>query len=67
LDLTELMINLFVIGAYMFGTGNHYGAEYFMDQDVVLVTLNYRLGALGKRFLCACGYIDIRLFMQINL
>jgi carboxylesterase type B len=25
-----------------------YGPQYLMDQDIVLVTTNYRLGALGK-------------------
>jgi len=28
--------------------GNSYGPEYFMEsEDVILVTFNYRLGALG--------------------
>lgn len=25
-----------------------YGPDYFMDKDVVLVTINYRLGVLGE-------------------
>lgn len=29
------------------GTSDYIGPEYFMDQDVVLVTFNYRLGAFG--------------------
>ena len=29
------------------GVAGKYGPEYFMDQDVILVTLSYRLGALG--------------------
>lgn len=36
-------------GAYMFGSGNTdlYGPDFLMQKDVVLVTLNYRLGAFG--------------------
>lgn len=32
----------------MFGNGSRYGAEYFMDEDVVLITFHYRLGPLGN-------------------
>lgn len=37
-------------GAFMYGSGNTdlYGADFFMQKDVVLVTLNYRLGAFGS-------------------
>nr|AJN91196.1 carboxylesterase [Cnaphalocrocis medinalis] len=34
-------------GAFMYGTSSLYGAENFMDRDVVIVTVNYRLGPLG--------------------
>ncbi|CAL8109732.1 unnamed protein product [Orchesella dallaii] len=34
-------------GGFMSGSANVYKGAYFMDEDVVLVTLNYRLGALG--------------------
>ncbi|XP_061383712.1 venom carboxylesterase-6-like [Danaus plexippus] len=34
-------------GAFMYGAGSYYGAEHLMDRDMVLVTLNYRLGPLG--------------------
>ena len=33
----------------MFGSGNEdlYGPEFLITEDVVLVTINYRLGLLG--------------------
>ncbi|CAB0037398.1 unnamed protein product [Trichogramma brassicae] len=36
-------------GGFMFGSGDDtlYGPDYFMTKDIVLVTINYRLGALG--------------------
>ena len=36
-------------GGYLVGDGgiDFYGAEWFMDYDVVLVTVNYRLGPFG--------------------
>lgn len=38
-------------GAFYMGSGNGetdmFGPNYFLDRDVVLVTLNYRLGPLG--------------------
>lgn len=30
------------------GTAEFYGPDYFLSEDVLVVTLNYRLGALGK-------------------
>lgn len=42
-------------GGFISGSGNGesnlYGPNYIMDRDVVLVTINYRLGALGKHYL----------------
>jgi poly(3-hydroxybutyrate) depolymerase len=37
-------------GAFSFGSGNTeiYGPDYLMEGDVVLVTVNYRLGPLGN-------------------
>ncbi|ODN02960.1 Venom carboxylesterase-6 [Orchesella cincta] len=45
----ELLPVIFFIhgGSFMYGSGAEYGPAYIMDQDVVLVTINYRLGALG--------------------
>lgn len=38
-----------VLGLFMFGgSWEFYGGRYFMDEDVVLVSINYRLGLLGK-------------------
>lgn len=36
-------------GGYSFGSGNTflYGPDYLVAEDIVLVTLNYRLGPLG--------------------
>ncbi|XP_029158905.1 venom carboxylesterase-6-like [Nylanderia fulva] len=34
-------------GAFQFGSGMLYGAKYLMDSDVILVTINYRLGPMG--------------------
>ena len=34
-------------GAFEHGSGKNYHPEFLMDKDIVLVTLNYRLGILG--------------------
>lgn len=38
-------------GGFIRGDGNGekglYGPEYFLDRDIVLVTMNYRVGAFG--------------------
>ncbi|CAG7720145.1 unnamed protein product [Allacma fusca] len=34
-------------GLFMAGSADLYNGDYFMDEDVVLVTLNYRVAALG--------------------
>nr|XP_018910007.1 PREDICTED: esterase E4-like isoform X3 [Bemisia tabaci] len=34
-------------GGFQWGAGSVYGPELLLDKDVVLVTINYRLGALG--------------------
>ena len=39
-------------GAFIIGSGNGeddvYGPKLLMDRDIVLVTINYRLGPFGK-------------------
>lgn len=37
-------------GGFFTGSGNvmYFGPDYIVPKDVVLVTLNYRLGVLGK-------------------
>ncbi|ODN01050.1 Fatty acyl-CoA hydrolase precursor, medium chain [Orchesella cincta] len=34
-------------GGFNDGNGSRYGAEYFMDEDIVLITFQFRLGILG--------------------
>ncbi|CAL8090401.1 unnamed protein product [Orchesella dallaii] len=34
-------------GAFVFGTANRYRPAYLLDEDVILVTTNYRLAGLG--------------------
>jgi carboxylesterase type B len=35
-------------GCFQYGTGTDFGAKYLADKDVILVTINYRLGSLGN-------------------
>jgi carboxylesterase type B len=34
-------------GSFIWGTGRHYGPAYLLNNDVILVTSNYRMGVLG--------------------
>ena len=34
-------------GGLQFGAGSHYGPEFLIDEEIILVTFNYRLGVLG--------------------
>lgn len=47
---TSLLPVLFWIhgGAFIHGSANNFGAKYLVDKDVIVVTINYRLGPLGK-------------------
>ena len=35
-------------GSFIFGQSNEYGPSYIVDRNVILVTVNYRLGVLGN-------------------
>lgn len=37
-------------GCFLYGTGSVFGAKYLADKDVILVTINYRLGSLGNSY-----------------
>lgn len=45
-------------GGFVMGSGNadFYGPDYIMQKDVILVTLNYRLGVLGMLFVSICSH-----------
>ena len=38
-------------GGFVSGAGSFYGPEHLLDEDIILVTVNYRLGPIGK-FAC---------------
>ena len=54
-------------GAYTFGSGDDlfYGPDYLLRKDILLVTINYRVGVLGMNFLiverreCSTIHFDI--------
>jgi len=52
-------------GGFQFGDGNIALEKYFMDEDVILVVINYRLGPFGTntidflRMRCCNGIITI--------
>lgn len=47
-------------GGFFMGSGDatFYGPEHLVRKDVVLVTLNYRLGVLGKLLLVNSAYVQ---------
>jgi len=51
-SVTKKLPVMFWIHGGGFSSGHsgssYYGADYFMDKDVVFVSLNYRLGLLGN-------------------
>jgi para-nitrobenzyl esterase len=36
-------------GSFAFGSGAEFGPSYLLEKNVVLVSMNYRLGVLGKK------------------
>lgn len=34
-------------GAFITGKSNNFQPDFFLEEDVIVVTLNYRIGALG--------------------
>lgn len=36
-----------------------YGPQYFIDEDVVIVTINYRLASLGNLYLYKSAFYSI--------
>ncbi|CAG7730277.1 unnamed protein product [Allacma fusca] len=45
-DLFPVIVNIHG-GGFLSGSTKAFKADYFMDRDVVVVTINYRVGALG--------------------
>lgn len=45
-------------GGYIYGSGyrDTYSPDYFMSHDIVFVSINYRLGALGTLYLIGIHY-----------
>lgn len=60
-------------GGFIFGSGNDlfYGPDYLMKKDIVLVTVNYRLGVFGEDSIsCTSKYILLRfklILLQLEL
>lgn len=48
-------------GGFTIGSGNILQPDYFMDEDVVLVLVNYRLGPFGK-----CLSIKFYIFVSLR-
>lgn len=46
-DKLPVMVYIFG-GGYQSGSVDPYSPKYFMDKNVTLVTINYRLGVFGK-------------------
>jgi len=47
-------------GGFYAGSGDasFYGPDYIVQKDIVLVTLNYRLGVLGMQLIYHISYYD---------
>ena len=47
-NMSDLPVMVWIHGGGLqFGAGSHYGPEFLIDEEIILVTFNYRLGVLG--------------------
>jgi len=55
-------------GGFIIGSGDAawYGPDYIVQKDVVLVTLNYRLGVLGTSFIILMGICMLLAFIVLS-
>lgn len=55
-------------GAFYLGSGDafFYGPDYIIQKDVILVTLNYRLGPLGMLFVISICIFCILLTFGVS-
>lgn len=49
-------------GGFVSGAGSFYGPEHLLDEDIVLVTVNYRLGPIGKA--TCISLLSLRIILQ---
>lgn len=45
----DIHMYFFSSGIFHVGGSDFAGPKYFMDEDIILVTINYRVGSFGKR------------------
>jgi len=52
-------------GAFNFGSGSldFYSPDYLLDENVIVITLNYRLNVLGKYIKYLCYYYRSYLYL----
>lgn len=48
------------------GSGELYGADFLLAQDVIVVTINYRLGLLGAKTNFIKNYCSLTLIYRIS-
>lgn len=71
-DAKKAVLVWFPTGGYNAGSGNDdlYGPDFFIDQDVILVTPNYRLGPLGTQITIYIKFLHSTLInkrLKLNL
>jgi Carboxylesterase family len=45
--IKELFFFETILSLYSYGVMDNYGSDYFMQKDIILVTINYRVGSIG--------------------